>query len=127
LPRPATGLREALVTLVSFDIDGTMVFGDPPGRVTLELVLRAKQLGYIVGSASDRPRSNQQELWDLHAIEVDFVSHKHHLDQIRARFPARRYVHIGDTEVDKYFAELHGFDFYFVHELPEDGTDGWIF
>ena len=113
--------------LVSFDIDGTMVFGDPPGAVTLEVVLRAKKLGYIIGSASDRPRRNQQELWDQHEIEVDFVSHKHHLDQIRERFPATRYVHIGDTDVDKYFAELHGFDFFFQHELPEEGSDGWIF
>ena len=115
------------LTLVSFDIDGTMFFGDPPGTITLDLVHKAKQLGYIVGSASDRPRRNQQELWDEHRVEVDFVSHKHHLDQIRERFPAKRYVHIGDTDVDKYFAEMHGFDFYFVHELPEAGSEGWIF
>ena len=39
--------------LISFDIDGTMVFGDPPGEITVEDVRKVKELGFIVGSASD--------------------------------------------------------------------------
>ena len=31
--------------LVSFDIDGTMVFGDPPGPVTVAMVLDAQSAG----------------------------------------------------------------------------------
>jgi phosphoglycolate phosphatase-like HAD superfamily hydrolase len=115
------------MTLVSFDIDGTLVFGDPPGAVTLEMVRRAKSLGYIVGSCSDRTLRDQSELWESHAIEVDFVCLKHRLEEVRERFAARRYLHIGDTEVDRYYATRAGFEFHLVHELPADGTLGWIF
>ena len=113
------------MTLISFDIDGTMVFGSPPGTITLDAVRRAKKLGCIVGSASDRPISNQIQLWAEHNVEVDFVSLKHRLDEIKERFDATRHVHIGDTEMDKYFAAQAGFDFYFVHELPDEIIEGW--
>jgi hypothetical protein len=44
------------VTIVlSFDIDGTLELGDPPGGITMEMVRRAHELGYLVGSCSDRP------------------------------------------------------------------------
>jgi len=116
------------MTLVSFDIDGTLEVGDPPGLVSLALVRRARALGYIVGSASDRVLREQERLWAHHALEMDFVGHKHRLDEVRLRFPgATRYIHIGDTEVDRYYAEMHGFEFYWPHALPEDGSDGWIF
>jgi phosphoglycolate phosphatase-like HAD superfamily hydrolase len=115
------------MTVVSFDIDGTLVIGDPPGAVTLEMVRRARTLGYVIGSCSDRPIRNQEELWAANEIAVDFVALKHRLDEVRSRFPARRYVHIGDTDVDRHFARLAGFDFFHVNELPADGTDGWIF
>src|SRR5204863_6093092 len=39
-------------TLVSFDIDGTLEIGEPPGIVTIALVHVAKRLGYVVGSCS---------------------------------------------------------------------------
>ena len=44
----------SLVTLVSFDIDGTLEVGNPPGIVPGALVRRAQRLGYLVGSCSDR-------------------------------------------------------------------------
>jgi len=115
------------MTVVSFDIDGTLVIGDPPGLVTLEMVRRARSLGYVIGSCSDRPIRNQQELWAAASIEVDFVSLKHRLDEVKERFPALRYVHIGDTDVDRHFARLAGFEFHHVDHLPNEGSDGWIF
>lgn len=115
------------MTVVSFDIDGTLVIGDPPGVVTLELVRRARSLGYVIGSCSDRPIRNQQELWAAAMIEVDFVSLKHRLDEVKQRFQAVRYVHIGDTDVDRHFARLAGFEFHHVDQLPEEGSEGWIF
>ncbi len=114
------------MTLISFDIDGTMIFGSPPGSITPDIVRRAKSMGLIVGSASDRPISNQVQLWKEHAVEVDFVSLKHHLHDVRKKFGATRHVHIGDTEMDRYFAEQAGFDFYFVHELPGE-TESWLY
>ena len=69
--------------LVSFDIDGTLEVGDPPGPIELSVVRRAKALGYIVGSASNRVRSDQSALWTTHEVDMDFVGHKHMLDRVR--------------------------------------------
>ncbi|MBI3744043.1 MAG: hypothetical protein HY261_07155 [Chloroflexi bacterium] len=59
---------------------------------------------------------------------MDFVSLKHRLTEIKEKFHgAKRLVHIGDTEMDKYFANQAGFDFHFVHDvsgLPQDAYDG---
>ena len=83
--------------------------------------------GFIVGSASDRTMTDQRGLWERHRVEMDFVGHKHKLDEIRARFPdTTRWIHIGDGEADHLYAVKHGFEFYWVHEVPEDGTPGWI-
>lgn len=112
--------------VVSFDIDGTMCFGDPSGPVGIDLPRRVAALGHVIGSASDRTRLEQQTLWDRHGVEVAFVGGKHHLGEVRTRFPAERYVHIGDTEVDEHFARAAGFEFYFVDRLPAPGASGWI-
>ncbi len=112
--------------LISFDIDGTMIFGSPPGHVTLDHVRKAKELGFIVGSASDRPISNQEELWKQHDIDVDFVCLKHRLSEVKERFPADEYRHVGDTEMDRYFAKLAGFDFLWINDVPDDGSHEWM-
>ena len=41
---------------------------------------------------------------------------KHHLDDVRSRFSATRYVHVGDTHVDEHYAGLHGFEFVSVDD-----------
>jgi hypothetical protein len=98
--------------LVSFDIDGTMEFGDPPGPVTLEYVRRLLADGHVIGSASDRTRGDQSEMWASFGIEPAFVGGKHHLHEVRAQFAtAERLVHVGDTHVDEHYALLAGFEF----------------
>ena len=100
------------VRLVSFDIDGTLEIGEPPGIVTIALVHTAKRLGYVVGSCSDRPISYQEEMWAELAIMPDFTALKHRLDDVRARFPhAASYYHIGDTDTDERYATAAGFQF----------------
>ena len=125
-------IEEALRILVSFDIDGTMEFGDPPGPVPAEVARELVGRGYIVGVASDWPRSSQQPLWSRHGVEPEFVGGKHHLHEVKAQFRADRYVHVGDTDVDERYALLAGFEFLHVDELVEpvvadDIHDaGWI-
>jgi hypothetical protein len=97
--------------LLSFDIDGTLEVGDPPGIVPVALVRRAKALGYLVGSCSDRPISFQQAMWARLKVAADFTVLKHRLADLRARFAAAGYYHVGDTEVDEHFAMLAGFRF----------------
>ena len=95
--------------LISFDIDGTMEFGDPPGSITLEMVRAARRLGYLIGSCSDRTVSNQQRLWREHRIPVDFTVLKHCLSDVKAQFQAEEYYHIGDSDLDKFYSEKAGF------------------
>jgi hypothetical protein len=101
----------SLVTLVSFDIDGTLEVGEPPGIVTIELVKIAKRLGYVIGSCSDRPISYQEDMWAALAIAPDFTVLKHRLEDVKARFAATAYYHIGDTDTDERFALAAGFCF----------------
>lgn len=112
--------------LISFDIDGTLEFGDPPGGITVEMVRKAKELGFLIGSCSDRFPSAQQALWDKHEVEVDFVAAKHMLEDVRMRFQAERYVHIGDRELDQQLAERAGFEFWWDHEGAAEPWLAWL-
>jgi hypothetical protein len=108
-----------MAKLISLDIDGTLEVGDPPGYITIERVRQALELGYIVGSCSDRPVSHQQRLWLEHGIAVAFTVLKHQLDQVKAEFSAEEYFHIGDTNMDKHYAERAGFAFLY----PDSSVD----
>ncbi len=99
------------VTLVSFDIDGTLEVGEPPGIVSVALVRTAKRLGYVIGSCSDRPISFQRALWERLQIVADFTVLKHRLTDVKDRFQAAAYYHIGDTDNDDLFATAAGFHF----------------
>ena len=98
--------------LISFDIDGTLEVGDPPGPISIEMVRQVKRLGYLIGSCSDRPISFQQRMWLRLEIAADFTVLKHRLADVKTRFPAERYYHIGDTDIDHLFASDAGFRFF---------------
>lgn len=100
-----------MAQLISFDIDGTLEVGDPPGIITMEMVRKAGERGYLIGSCSDRPIGYQQQLWAQHGITVRFMVLKHQLAEVKARFPAEAYYHIGDTDMDSFFADQAGFSF----------------
>jgi len=100
--------EKALRILVSFDIDGTMEFGDPPGPVPAAVARELVGRGYIVGVASDWPRSISNRCGSRHGVEPSFVAGKHHLHEVKEQFPADRYVHVGDTEVDERYASSPG-------------------
>ena len=84
--------------LISYDIDGTLEVGDPPGPLTMEMVRITKAKGFLIGSCSDRPPSRQRAMWEEHQIEVDFVSPKHMLAEVKEKFQADAYVHISRAE-----------------------------
>jgi hypothetical protein len=100
-----------VVKLISFDIDGTLEVGDPPGIITMDMVRAIKAWGYWIGSGSDRTLSYQRQLWDSHHIIVDFTALKHQLADVKAQFQAEAYYHIGDTDMDRFFADRAGFRF----------------
>lgn len=112
--------------LVSFDIDGTMTFGEPSGPVPVSFVQAAINAGHVVGSASDRIRSDQLRLWSAHGTAVWFTEHKHRLALLRERFPvAVRCIHIGDTAVDQRYAAAAAFEFWHVDDAPAFLDRGW--
>ena len=43
---------------------------------------------------------------------MQFTVLKHQLDQVKSEFDADIYYHIGDTEIDRQYAERNGFEFF---------------
>jgi hypothetical protein len=97
--------------LISFDIDGTLEIGEPPGPITLAMVKRAQALGYLVGSCSDRPAGLQRAMWEGLGIAVDFAVLKHKMADARAQLEAGECVHVGTADRDSHYSELSGFTF----------------
>ena len=104
--------------LISFDIDGTLEVGDPPGVLTMAMVKQVQERwGCLIGSCSDRPISAQRAIWAQHSITIDFAVGKMMLPDVKARFVADVYYHIGDREdLDKRYALDAGFEFLWPHE-----------
>jgi hypothetical protein len=97
--------------IVSYDIDGTVVPGDPPGRISIAMINESKKLGYIIGSASDRTITDQTRIWERNDIQMDFIVLKHNLSTINEQFSPLAGFHIGDTNMDEYYAKDAGFEF----------------
>jgi hypothetical protein len=115
------------LTVVSFDIDGTLEVGDPPGIVPVALVRTAQRLGYVIGSCSDRPIAYQQALWTRLGIAVDFTVLKHRLHEVKARFAAVAYYHIGDTDTDDFYATGAGFRYLSVEAAAHRAWHAQLF
>jgi hypothetical protein len=106
-----------IVILISFDIDGTLEVGDPPGVLTMAMVHRVQKQGFLIGSCSDRPISAQRAIWVQHNISIDFAVGKMMLPDVKAKFVADAYYHIGDREdLDRRYALEAGFEFLWPHE-----------
>ena len=105
--------------LITFDIDGTMEFGDPQGILTREHVHYFRDRGAVVGSASDRPESTQWMLWRDYGVEPDFVILKHRMPELRERYPdAEIYWHVGDRPMDQQAARSANFTFFWPDQFP---------
>ena len=105
--------------LISYDIDGTLEVGDPPGPLTMDMVRMTRREGFVIGSFSDRPPSAQRRIWAENGIEVDFVLPKRvdMLAELKTKYAAERYYHIGDREdLDKRYAERAEFEFLWPDE-----------
>ncbi|MQA00855.1 MAG: hypothetical protein GEU80_16295 [Dehalococcoidia bacterium] len=117
-PEPSAVARPSDARLISFDIDGTLEVGQPPGVIPLDVVRRATDLGFVVGSCSDRPIGFQRDLWAAHELEMDFVVLKQNLGSVRQAFAAGHYLHIGDSLIDRMVARESGF--HFIHAVEDD-------
>ncbi len=105
--------------LITFDIDGTMEFGDPNGILTNEHVEYFRSKGAIIGSASDRPESSQWIMWRGYGLEPDFAILKHHMPTLKERYPDLvTYWHVGDRPLDQQTARGAGFVFFWPDQFP---------
>ena len=83
----------------------------------MDMVRRVQEKGFLIGSCSDRPISAQRAIWEKHDILVDFAVGKMMLPDVKAKFEADVYCHIGDREdLDKRYALDAGFDFLWPDE-----------
>jgi hypothetical protein len=117
-------LRFSSGTLVSFDIDGTLEFGNPPGPISGGFVRHVRERGCLIGSASDRTLREQAEVWTALGLEPDFISRKHQLGEVRESHAWSSLFHIGDTHIDEHFARLAGFAFILVTDLAAVLAEG---
>ena len=100
--------------LIAFDIDNVLEMSAEPGPITLNMVKRAQDMGYIIGSCSDIPVAQQQAMWEKHGIPVDFTVLKHRLDEINAEFQADECYLVSPRDTGDY-SRIYGFTFLPVH------------
>ncbi len=105
-----------LKKLISFDIDGVLDVAGEPGPITLEMVKRARDLGYVIGSCSDIPVPMQRLMWEKHGVEVDFMVLKHNMGELPSQFQADECYLISRRDTGDYSLKT-GFIF-----LPVDTT-----
>ena len=113
-----------MTKLISFDIDGTLEVGDPPGLITMEMVRQAQGLGYLIGSCSDRTVAEQQRIWRANRIKIEFTVLKHRLEEVKEQFTADEYYHIGDTEADRRASFQAGFEFLTIEDAVKRLLNG---
>ncbi|MEX2229883.1 MAG: hypothetical protein WEB13_09645 [Dehalococcoidia bacterium] len=106
--------------VVSFDIDGTLEFGDPNGPVAARLVRALQRASVVVGSASDRTVLDQARVWAAAGVEPAFVVVKNQLRRIPTDYPDRLLVHVGDRFADALEAANAGAVFVHVDALSWD-------
>jgi hypothetical protein len=106
--------------VVSFDIDGTLEVGDPPGPVTIALIRELVAHSVIFGSSSDRTVHDQARMWRSHGLEPHFIVTKGRLKSVKPSYPDRTLVHIGDRFADLLEAENAGAVFIDVASLHAD-------
>lgn len=105
--------------LIGFDVDNVLDISLEPGPITLDMVKRAKEMGYIVGSCSDIPVPMQKAMWEKHGLEVDFTVLKHRLGELRNEFEADEYYLVSTRDTGDYSA-AEGFVFLAVAEITDE-------
>lgn len=106
--------------VISFDVDGTLQFGDPPGPITPRTIRALQEARAVIGSASDRTVADQTRLWQQAGIKPVFVVVKNQLKSLLSSFPGGLFVHVGDGFADHLEATKAGAIFVHVNTLSSE-------
>lgn len=90
----------------AFDRDATLVWGNPPGPITKEHLLRLRELVYTIGGSGGQLPEEQYRDRRENGIEPDFAVHKANLATLKHRYGS--IIHVGDAEDDRAYAETAG-------------------
>ncbi len=89
----------------AFDRDGTLAWGDPPGPISCNHILRLRKLGHAIGGSGGQPLEERYQNWRDNGVEPDFAVHKA-LDMTTLRYDV--VVHVGDADDDSGCARSAG-------------------
>ena len=107
--------------VVSFDIDLTLATGqDDEDEITLidpAVITRMQQMGYVVGTCSDRGPNNQWETMATLGQQPHFCIPKEMLGWTKVLVPGNSHLHVGDDQRrDRDIAERSGW----THQWPDE-------
>ena len=113
------GPQHTYFLVFSFDIDGTLENGDPPGTIKLDDIREyASKKHIVLGSCSQNEIWEQEQTWKEIGAEPDFMIQKDErlLMLVKNRWPdAWVYLHVGDwVGLDDVIAEKAGWEFQLV-------------
>ena len=101
------------MNLISYDVDGTVSWGNPPGPITPEMIIDEVNFGNHVVGGSNHDIAVQDAEFRAHGIKLLMVCQKVGLSRAKEKWPnARRYIHVGDSvNDDGKAAKAAGFEY----------------
>ena len=111
------------ISVLSFDIDLTLQTGgeQEEGLVLIEpdVISELQQLGYVVGTCSDREPDDQKKTLQATGQEPHFCIPKEMLGWVKVLIPGERHLHVGDDQKrDRDIAHATGWEHRWPHEFP---------
>lgn len=110
-----------MVKVLSFDRDDTLALSSGP--ITLKMLKRLKEKGYVIGTGGGVSGEEQERQWRRWGIEPDFALTKSDLGKLRELYPGAEITHVGDDQVDEEIAKKFGYNYLtpeeFVSHLPQ--------
>src|SRR5215831_10420566 len=98
-----------LTKRMSFDSDGTLAGGDPPGIITLDMMRLTHTRGALIGRCSDRTTSDQQPLRAQHNMRIACTVLQHQLADVKVQCQTEAHAPLGETDMDHCYATRAGF------------------
>jgi len=98
-----------MAKVFSFDRDDTLALSSGP--ITLEMLKKLKEKGYIIGTGGGVSGEEQARQWRRWGIAPDFALTKSDLGKLRELYPGAEITHVGDDQVDEEIAEKFGYNY----------------